>query len=77
MPDKLSVEFTEHGDKFKVQPVLLENRDGILKPIDSADFQGAFDNRKKILDVYSGRGGVKYVFSPTLQDGLKQIKSRP
>ena len=75
VPDKLSVDFTEDGDKVKVQPVLLENRDGKLTALDSADFQGAFGNRKKILEVYNGSDGVQYIFSRTLQDGLKQIKA--
>ena len=75
VPDKLSVDFTEHGDKVTVQPVLLENRGGELKPIDSADFQGAFANRKNILGIYRGKGGARYVFSQTLRGGLEQIKS--
>ena len=75
VPDKLGVEFTAHGDKFKVQPVLLENRDGILKPIDSASFQAAFANRKKILSEYRDKTGTRYVFTETLRDGLSQIKA--
>ncbi len=77
VPDKLSVDFAEHGDKVIVQPVLLENHGGELKPIDSADFQGAFANRKNILGIYRGKGGAQYVFSQTLRGGLEQIKSRP
>ena len=75
VPDKLSVDFTESGDGVTVQPVLLEERDGNLKPIDSADFQSAFGNRRKILGVYRGKNNAQYIFKPTLQDGLKQIKS--
>ena len=74
VPDKLDVDFQESGDGVKVAPVLLENHGGILKPIDSADFQGAFNNRKNISGVYRGRN-AQYIFSETLRDGLAQIKS--
>ena len=76
VPKKLDVDFQEIGEGVKVAPVLLEGHDGILKPIDSTDFQGAFDKRKRILSSYSSRDGkTQYVFNATLLDGLKQIKS--
>ena len=76
VPDKLSVDFTEiDGDKVKVNPVLLENRGGEICELDSTDFQGAFDNRRRISEVYRGRDGTQYVFDETLRDGLAQIKS--
>jgi len=75
VPEKLDVDFVESGDRFKVQPVLLETRDGELKPIDGADFLNAFNNRKNVREVYRGKSGAQYVFTPTLQDGLKQIKA--
>lgn len=75
VPEKLDVDFVESGDRFKVQPVLLEKHGGELKPIDGADFLSAFNNRKHVREVYRGKSGAQYVFSPTLQDGLKQIKS--
>ena len=73
--DKLDVDFQESGDAVKVAPVLLKNFGGILKPIDSADFQGAFNNRREIKSTYRGRNRTQYVFSETLRDGLAQIKS--
>ena len=76
VPEKLDVDFQESGEVVKVEPVLLESHDGILRPIDSTDFQGAFDKRKRILNSYSSRDGrTQYVFNATLQEGLKQIKS--
>lgn len=75
VPDKLDVDFQESGDAVKVLPILLENRAGNLEPIDSADFQTAFDKRKKILTSYRSKDGSQYVFSETLRDGLAQIKS--
>ncbi|MBQ3441803.1 MAG: restriction endonuclease [Selenomonadaceae bacterium] len=76
VPDKLSVDFQDSGDGFKVQPVLLENHDGKLEAIDSADFQRAFDKRKRIVDTYTSRDGkTQYIFTETLRDGLAQIKS--
>lgn len=73
VPDKLDIDFQESGDTVKVAPILLANRDGKLKPIDSADFQSAFNNRNRIAGMYRGRN-AQYVFNATLQDGLKQIK---
>ena len=76
VPERLDVDFQENGEGVKVAPVLLESHDGILNPIDSTDFQGAFDKRKRILSSYSSRDGkTQYVFNATLQEGLKQIKS--
>lgn len=75
VPDKLDVDFQESGDSVKVAPILLENHDGELKPIDSADFQVAFGKRNRISGVYRGKDGAQYVFSETLRDGLAQIKS--
>lgn len=75
VPDKLDVDFQESGDTVKVAPILLENHDGKLEKIDSADFQGVFSNRKKILSSYRGKDGAQYVFSNTLREGLTQIKS--
>lgn len=74
-PDKLGIDFQDSGDAVKVLPILLENRDGKSEPIDCADFQTAFDKRRKILSSYKGKDGSQYVFSETLQDGLAQIKS--
>ena len=74
-PDKLDVDFQEDGDAIKVLPILLESHDGKSTPLDSSDFQGAFNNRKKILSSYKGKDGSEYVFTETLKDGLAQIKS--
>ena len=75
VPDKLDVDFQDSGDTVKVAPILLENHDGELKPIDSADFQAAFGKRNRISGVYRGKDGAQYVFSEMLRDGLAQIKS--
>lgn len=74
VPDKLSVDFQEFGDRVKVQPVLLENLGDHLQPIDSASFQKAFGKRRKIPSVYKCADGAQYVFSKILRDGLSQIK---
>ena len=64
VPDKLSVDFQDSGDGFKVQPVLLENHGGKLEAIDSADFQRAFDKRKRIVDTYTSRDGKTWSNMP-------------
>ena len=77
VPEKLDVDFRESGEFVKVLPVMLgKNSRGELDKLDSADFQGAFDNRKKVLNSYRSRDGkTQYVFNATLRDGLSQIKS--
>ncbi len=76
VPDKLSVDFIDFSSNaVKVQPILLENRDGQLKRIDNASFQEAFGNRKKILSSYRDKDGTRYIFTENLRDGLSQIKS--
>ena len=75
VPDKLSVDFKESGDAVEVQPILLENRGGELKPIACADFLETFSKRKKVLSTYRGKDGAQYVFGATLRDGLAQIKN--
>ena len=75
VPDKLSVDFKESGDAVEVQPILLENRGGELKPIACADFLETFSKREKVLSTYRGKDGAQYVFSGTLRDGLAQIKN--
>ena len=76
VPDKLSVDFIDFSSNVvKVQPILLEKRNGHLEPIDSTSFQEAFGNRKKVLSLYRGKDGTRYVFTETLCDGLSQIKS--
>ena len=76
VPDKLSVDFIDFSSNtVKVQPILLENRDGQLERIDNASFQEAFGNRKKILSFYRDKDGTRYIFTETLRDGLSQIKS--
>ena len=75
VPEKLDVDFQDSGEVVKVAPVLLENHDGILTPIDSTNFQDAFGRRRKILSSYTCRDGTQYVFNATLRDGLAQIKS--
>ena len=76
VPDKLSVDFIDFSSNtVKVQPILLENRDGQLERIDNASFQEAFGNRKKILSSYRDKDGTRYIFTENLRDGLSQIKS--
>ena len=77
VPEKLDVDFRTSGEFVKVLPVMLgKNDSGELDKLDSADFQGAFDNRKKVLNSYRSRDGkTQYVFNATLLDGLAQIKS--
>ena len=76
VPDKLSVDFIDFSSNaVKVQPLLLENRDGQSELIDSTSFQEAFGNRRKVLSSYRDKNGKRYVFTEALQDGLEQIKS--
>ncbi len=76
VPDKLSVDFIDFSSNaVKVQPLLLENRDGQSELIDSASFQEAFGNRRKVLSSYRDKNGTRYVFTKALRDGLEQIKS--
>ena len=73
VPDKLDVDFQESGDAVKVQPILLGKNDkGELKPIDSADFQGAFNNRKNISGVYRGKSII-----PTALSALRKWSKFP
>ena len=75
-PEKLDVDFQERGEVVKVLPVMLIKNDrGESDKLDSAEFQEAFDRRKKILSSYRSRDGkTQYVFNATLRDGLQQIK---